>query len=238
MPPGGIEIGGEEIRRVEGARFLGVWVDDGLKWPGHIEQVKAKVGRLLGVLGRAGAVLGRRSLLSLYNGLVLPHLQYCLMVWGDFGAGRNETLGGVLLRYQKRFAGLVAGRRGRYHADPFFARFGMLKVGDLYRQQLRTHAWRFWRGLLPVGQAAMLSRASDVHGHATRLAGSGIAVTARNHRSVGYRVPTEWASLTEAQRRVGTLAAFRRGSRAGFLSGYRGFVCRDAGCWVCREEGV
>ena len=28
-PPGGLEIGGEEIRRVEGARFLGVWVDGG-----------------------------------------------------------------------------------------------------------------------------------------------------------------------------------------------------------------
>ena len=36
----------------------------------------------------------------------------------------------------------------------------------------------------------------------------------RVHRSVGYRLPKEWAALTEAQRGV-----FRRGSRAGFLSG-------------------
>ena len=47
---------------------------------GQIGQVRAKVGRLLGVLGRAEAVLGRRSVLLLYNGLVLPHLQYSLMV--------------------------------------------------------------------------------------------------------------------------------------------------------------
>ena len=143
---GGVRIGGEEIRRVEGARFLGVWVDGGLRWTGQIGQVRTKVGRLLGVLGRAGAVLGGRSLLSLYNGLVLPHLQYCLMVWGDFQGGRNVTLRGSLLRYQKRFAGLVAGKRGRYHADPLFAQYGMLKVGDLYRQQLRVHAWCFGRG--------------------------------------------------------------------------------------------
>ena len=116
------------------------------------------MGRLLGVLGRAGAVLGGRSILSLYNGLVLPHLQYCLMVWGDFQGARNGTLAGSLLRYQKRFAGLVAGKRGLYHADPLFAQFGMLKVGDLYRQQLRVHAWRFWNGLLPAGQAAMLGK--------------------------------------------------------------------------------
>ena len=95
------------------------------------------------MLGRSGEVLGGWSLLSLYNGLVLPHLQYCLMVWGDFQGGRNKTLAGSLLRYQKRFAGLVAGKRGLYHLDPLFARFGVLKKEDLYRQHLRVHASAF-----------------------------------------------------------------------------------------------
>ena len=144
----GLRVGNGEIRRVDGARLLGVWADEGLRWMGQIEQVRAKVGRLLGVLGRARSVLGGRALLSLYNGLVLPHLQYCLLVWGDFQGGRNVTLGGALLRYQKRFAGLVAGKRGQYHADPLFAQFSMLKIGDLYTQQLRVHAWRFTHGLL------------------------------------------------------------------------------------------
>ena len=196
------------------------------------------MGQLLGVLGRAGSVLGGRSLLSLYNGLVLPHLQYCLMVWGDFQGCGNLTLGGALLRYQKRLVGLVAGRTGRYHADPLFARFGMLKVGDLYRQQLRVHAWRFWNGRLPESQAAMLGRAQDVHGYATRSARSGLHLSTGDHRSVGYRVPKEWATLTEGQRGLGSLAAFKRGSRAGFLAGYGSFVCRVAGCGVCGVAGV
>ena len=58
MPPGGLEIGGEPVGRVEGARFLGVWVDEGLRWTGHIGRVRARVGRLLGVLGRAGVAVG------------------------------------------------------------------------------------------------------------------------------------------------------------------------------------
>ena len=84
----------------------------------------------------------------------------------------------------------------------------------------------------------MLSRRADVHGYATRSAGSGLALTTRDHQSVGYRVPTEWASLTREERGVGSLAAFKRGSRGGFLAGYGGFVCRDADCEVCGgEEG-
>ena len=228
-----LEVGGERIRRVDGARFLGVWVDEGLGWTGQIEQVRSRVGRLLGVLGRASAVLGGRSLLSLYNGLVLPHLQYCLMVWGDFQGCRNETLAGSLLRYQKGFARLVAGIRGRCHVDPLLAQHGMLKVGDLYRQQLRVHAWRFWNGKLPEGQAAMLSRVGDVHGYATRAARSGLFFSTGDQRSVGYRVPGEWAALTEAQRGSVSLSAFKGESRRGFLALYGSFVCRKVGCVVC-----
>ena len=161
------------------------------------------------------------------------------MVWGDFQEGRNATLGGALLRYQKRFAGLVAGKRGLFHSDPVFAQFGMLKIGDLYRQQLRVHAWRFWRGLLPENQAAMLRRTADVHGYATRSAGSGLALTTRDHRSVGYKVPKEWGSLPVGLKGAGSLAAFKRQSRAGFLDGYGAFQCGVRSCYVCVPgEGV
>ena len=117
------------------------------------------------------------------------HLQYCLMVWGDFQGAGNVTLAGSLLRYQ--IAGLVAGKRGRHPADSLFAQYVMLKVGDLYRQQLWVHARRFKNGLLPSGQAAMLTRTADLHGYATRSARIGLAVMARDHRMVGYRVPKE-----------------------------------------------
>ena len=109
----------------------------------------------------------------------------------------------------------------------------MLKVGDLYRQQLRVHAWRFWNGLLPENQAAMLRRVGDVHGHATRSAGTGLHVSTRDHASVGYRVPKEWAGLSGELREVGLLAAFKRRSRDGFLWGYGVFVCEAVGCRVC-----
>ena len=117
---------------------------------------------------------------------------------------------------------------------PLFAQYGMLKVGDLYRQQLRVHAWRFWNGRLPENQAAMLGRTGDVHNHATRAARTGLFLASRDHQSVGYRVPTEWAVLTEVQRGAASLAAFKRVSRVGFLGGYGSFVCGVGGCRVCR----
>jgi hypothetical protein len=64
--------------------------------------------------------------------MVLPHLQYCLIVWGNFEADRNMAPGQPLLKLQKKFVGIIAGQRGYYHADPLFAMYGILKVANLY----------------------------------------------------------------------------------------------------------
>jgi hypothetical protein len=120
------------------------------------------------VLGRARADLDERLLISLYNSMVLPHLQYCLMVWGNFEVDRNKAQGETLLKLQKRFMGLIAGKSWCYHADARFAEYGILKVGDLYRQQLRMHAWKFHNGRLPDSQAVMLARVGESHSYGTQ----------------------------------------------------------------------
>ena len=106
--PGVLRIGGERVAWAEKVRFLGVWVDRGLSWVDHILGLTVKVRQLLGIMRRASGVLDGGLLPSLYNGMVLPYLKYCLMVWGDFEAGHNRTRGEALLRLQKRFVGLMA----------------------------------------------------------------------------------------------------------------------------------
>ena len=78
--------------------------------------------------------------------------------------------------------------------------------------------------LLPSGQAAILKRTGDLHGYATISVRSGLAVTARDHQMVRYRVLREWPRLTEDQRAIGSLAAFKRGLGVGYW--------RMAGCFV------
>ena len=236
--PRSIKIGNEDIRRVEGTKFLGVWVDEGLKWVTHIERVKAKVSQLLGVIGRARGSLDREAICYLYNGLVLPHLQYCLMVWGDFEGGKNLTIGNSLLRLQKRFVGMIAGKTGLYHADPLFVKGKTLKVADLYRQQLQVYAWQFCNGRLPANHAAMLQRVSEVHRYPTRAAESGLSAISRDNASVCYKVCREWSALPEKLRGLTSLPAFKRQSKELFLKEYRKFECKQASCRVCGRGGL
>ena len=231
---GTIRIGTEHIRRVNGVRFLGVWVDESLKWTPHMENVKTKVSQLLGVLGRVRTFLGGSAIRALYNGMVLPHLQYCLLVWGDTAGARNGAIRKSLLRYQKRFCGMIAGKTGSYHSDPLFAKHAILKVGDLYRQQLRVHAWQFWNGRLPESQALMFQRVSEMHTYSTRNAESGLSLMSRDRDSISFKVPREWSLLPERLKGLKSLAAFKRQSRQTFIATYRAFECQQSDCWACR----
>ena len=88
----------------------------------------------------------------------------------------------------------------------------------------------------PENQVAMLQRADGRHGYGTRAARGGeLAVSSRDHRGVGYRVPTEWRSLSEEQRGMGWILGFKRSSRVGFLAGYGAFACGVAGCRACGD---
>ena len=231
-----LEIGGEVIRRVEGARFLGVWVDHDLKWSTHIDKVKTKVSQLLGVLGRARSSLDGSTLRTLYNGLVLPHLQYCLIAWGDFVGGRNKTQAESLLRYQKKFVGMIAEKTSKYHSDPLFAQYRILKIEDLYRQQLRMYAWQFWKQCLPESQANMFQRTAERHRHATRLAESGISTTSKDQGSIRYRMPKEWSDIPEDTRNCNSMVGFKEKSKKQLLEQYLRFECKRADCVICREE--
>ena len=179
--------------------------------------------------------INHRPSYSLYNGIVLPHLQYCLIVWGDFQGSRNKIAGSNLLRLQKRFVGMAAGCGRRVHTDPLFAKFGVLKIGDLYKQQLRIHGWQFWNGRLPIGQAVMLQRVSDTHRYGTRATGSNLAIGGRDQGSICYRVPKEWATITEAAKQLKSIAAFKRNSKTMFITEYKKFQCNITECGVCGQ---
>ena len=76
----------DKIQWVEKVKYLEVTLDKRLTWATQIDQVRRKASQRLGVLG---ALLNRRSGLSIRNGLMLykqlicPMMDYACPVWRD-----------------------------------------------------------------------------------------------------------------------------------------------------------
>ena len=76
------EIGDKKINMITDTKYLGVQIDDKLKWDCHIEHVKAKTLRALGFIKHAKKFLPSDDLQKMYKGIVEPHFSYCCSVWG------------------------------------------------------------------------------------------------------------------------------------------------------------
>ena len=71
------------IERVQQNVFLGVVIDDKLSWKPHINYLRKKVAKCVGVMQRASHALNQNALLILYNSFVMSYLTYCIEIWGN-----------------------------------------------------------------------------------------------------------------------------------------------------------
>ena len=64
-------------------KYLGVIVDKDLSWRSHIEKVRKKCLSALAVLHKIKGSLPPKLRSVLYQSMVLPHLDYCAVVWAE-----------------------------------------------------------------------------------------------------------------------------------------------------------
>ena len=74
------------IYHVTSTKFLGVIIDDKLKWNLHVIYMKNKIAKSNSILYKIRNFLDRRTLTHLYNSFVLPYFIYGTEVWGNTNA--------------------------------------------------------------------------------------------------------------------------------------------------------
>ena len=62
------------LKRVNYSKFLGVIIDDGLKWTNHISYIKNKIAKGFGIILRARRFFNRKTLLNLYHSFIFSIL--------------------------------------------------------------------------------------------------------------------------------------------------------------------
>ena len=74
------EINDNAIKQISSTTFLGVTSDNKLIRAEHINQVKCKISKGVGIIKKAKRLLTRRCLVTLYYSLLFHHLTRCM--WG------------------------------------------------------------------------------------------------------------------------------------------------------------
>ena len=77
-----IVISGHDIDKVCNTKFLGIILDDRLNWKSHLQYIKNKTSRAIGILKKRRPCINISIMLNLYYSFIYPYLMYCVHVWG------------------------------------------------------------------------------------------------------------------------------------------------------------
>ena len=97
------------IDRVTSFKYLGVTTDEKWNWKAHVRNLIKKLGHRICVFNRICHMLDMKSRIAYYNGLVLPHLDYGDILWGDQPGLKSEME--QLQAFQNKFARKVLGKK-------------------------------------------------------------------------------------------------------------------------------
>ena len=111
-----IHINGSSILEVGNAKFLGVIIDNKLNWLGHIKCISRKIAKGTGIIIKARKSFESEILLHLYNALILPHISYCVHIWGTTASVHLHRLH-VL---QKKIVRIICGVNQRKFHSTFY----------------------------------------------------------------------------------------------------------------------
>ena len=126
------------IDYVSSTRFLGVIIDDKLKFNLHIKEISKKISKNVGVLHKLKEYVPQYTLLSVYRSIIECHINYCNILFGN----ACDTHLSPLVVAQKKAVRIVANQPPLSHSDPIFQHYGLLKVSDFYKYNLGIYMWK------------------------------------------------------------------------------------------------
>ena len=116
-------IDNKEIERVDSFIFLGLQINHNLNCNNYIHSISFEVSKIAGILHKLKNEFPTSILKSIYNTLILPHLNYCVLCW------KSQTNRIHLL--QKRAIRNINNANYRAHSEPIFKSLNLLKINDI-----------------------------------------------------------------------------------------------------------
>ena len=133
-----IKFGSDLIKQTNSTKFLGIQIDEHLKFDKQINSLCNKISKTVGILFKLNKFMPINILKTLYDSLILPYLSYGIEIWysaPNYLTNRVEIL-------QKKAIRAINNLPFNDHTHAYFRDMRLLKLGDLYLLNLMTDMYR------------------------------------------------------------------------------------------------
>lgn len=216
---GKIKLNGETIDKVNQFKFLGIIIDSRLSWTDHVQHIRKKISKGIGIIYKVKDYLKQDTLLTLYHCFVYPYLIYCTEVWGSTSIGNLMSL----LKLQKRIARIIKSVPMRTESEPLFKDLKMLSVFKIYMMKLAIVMFKHHHGLVTNIIEYMITKASDVQERITRQSSIYYVPFTRKEyvrKSFRYRATKLWNKLYDIIEMNCSIITFKHHLKKYLLNNY------------------
>ena len=159
-----LRINGTIVEFVDNFVFLGIQINKHLNWNHHNTDVANKIVKTVGILNILKIYLPLNVLRIIYNSLILPHLNYGILLWGHQAKQTKQ-----IQVIQKRAVRILTGSKYNSHTEPLFKQINLLKVNDICKLNEIKFYYKLVHKQQPQYFNSFTHEAnSDIHGHNTR----------------------------------------------------------------------
>jgi hypothetical protein len=205
-----IVIDGISINQVNNTKFLGLHIDESLTWIDHLTHISSKISKNIGIIKRLSKIVPHHVLITLYNTLIAPYLNYCNIIWASNYPGRLTPLEAL----QKRVVIIICNTDRLASTSSLFKQLNLLKLQDINILQIAQFMYKYHHHLLPTVFNDYFVLNSNVHEHNTRSSAKNkchlpsIKTNIRKF-SIKFSGPTIWNNTSNHTTSVASLAIFK-----------------------------
>ena len=137
LPEASILLENHELDIVNCVKFLGLFLDNKLKFDTHIKHICSKVSKSIGIIFRIRSLVPKKLLRNIYFSLVQPYFLYCLPVF----ASTYQVHLNPLIKLQKTAIRAINVAGFNDHTNPLFLNSKILKLQDQYKHSLGCYMY-------------------------------------------------------------------------------------------------
>ena len=146
--------------------------------------------------------------MNIYNATILPHLNYCNIIWGN----TYKTKVNKIYILQKRVARLITNSHYLSPSIPLFFKLKIIPVFDLIKLNTSVFMFKFHKKLLPSVFFNMFQTNASIHKYPTRQSKNlhiPVCHSTLLYNSISFVGIREWNSLDYNMRSSTTITRFK-----------------------------
>lgn len=121
-----LQYDGIDLIPKECVRFLGVCMDQSLRWCSHIDHISKKLNSSFYAIRQIKDSLPQGTIINVYYSLVYSHLNYCVLLWGNSIESKRIFIA------QKRIIRMIFGLDPRTTCKPSFIANKLMTVSCIF----------------------------------------------------------------------------------------------------------